>query len=108
MCRKEKWAILSRLIDELAVDPTLTYTKMNIEKICYASHLGYSSWIFKCNGVYVALSKGFINGYYFHMPATILDVIRGKLAEFYDKVCYFVDNGVWIVEEETSCSFVEW
>ena len=102
MCRYKKWNILSNLIDELAIDPTLSTSKMSIEKICYAPHIGYSSWIFKCDGVYVALFNGCFNNYSFHMPVTLLDVVRAKVTEWYEDFCYFVDNGVWRPDAEAS------
>lgn len=72
----EKINKLKRLIEE---DGTLSNYTGNLECVCYAPNLGYRSWIFKFEGVLVALfDEG--NGHYdFHRAVSFVDILVAKL-----------------------------
>ena len=83
----KKWKIISELIEKLdnrTFEPN--EFEGNLKCICYAPNIGYRSWIFKYNKVFVALFDAGYDHYNFNTAVSIFDVIVALLMDRFPRL----------------------
>ena len=88
MSRRKKWDKINDLIDRLYHRTYKPGDLGNLHCICYAPNIGYRSWIFKYEGVLVALFDEGNDHYSFHMPVNWLDVLMAKVCSIWYEFLY--------------------
>lgn len=85
---QKKWDKINELIGYIAEDDTLDSIPKHIKLkcLCYAPNIGYRSWIFRYEGVLIALFDAGNGHYGFHTAITYIDLLVAKLIEFRDTI----------------------